>query len=205
VPNRIRRGTHRVQGLINALTRPVSRDYHWPLLEMSRSTLPPWMSHWDPDACASLNGSSNPSTLFQPPGVSTHSNVSACDWRIPSSRLPRRRLRQHPPTDSTHASLWSATFSRSAAANDFTSLLNCFASDWLKSYRRIKWHSDEPPARYSSFTSRSKRSRSKACQRLIDAGEVLSRSWFLLFLERLPEGRPSGRASALSPPTLRRS
>jgi hypothetical protein len=34
---------------------------------------------------------------------------------------------------------------------------------------------------------------------------VLSRSWFPLCLAGLPEGRPSGRASALSPPTLRRS
>jgi hypothetical protein len=34
---------------------------------------------------------------------------------------------------------------------------------------------------------------------------VLSRSWFLLCPAELPEGRPSGRASALSPPAWRRS
>jgi len=128
------------------------RDYQWPLGEMRRATLPPLVSHWKPVVLGSQNGSSNPSTLLQPSKLSTHSNLSVCDWRMPRFRFPRRRLREHPPTDWTHGSLWSATSSRSPVASDFTSSLSCFASDWPKSYRRIKGQSGEPPGRYSSFT-----------------------------------------------------
>jgi len=37
-------------------------------------------------------------------------------------------------------------------ASDCTSSLSRFASDWPKSWRRIKGHSGEPNGRYSSFT-----------------------------------------------------
>jgi hypothetical protein len=59
------------------------RDYHWPLREMRRATLPSLVSHWKPVVLDSLNGSSNPSALLHPSELSTHSNLSVCDWRIP--------------------------------------------------------------------------------------------------------------------------
>jgi hypothetical protein len=84
--------------LINAQTEQVAGDHHWPLREMSRATPPSWVSHRKPAALDLQKGSSNPSTLLQPSGLKTHSNLNPCAGRTPWSRFPHRRIRQHSPT-----------------------------------------------------------------------------------------------------------
>ena len=124
----------------------------------------------------------------------------------------RQRSRLHPDRRKTASGLrpWGGLW---ASINLLAETMDCFACAPFSSCRKERHGSGQgcQPSRRRLFrTAFSLRPIRPAIHRLLiplalRRRMAWSRSWAFLCLEGLPEGRPSGRASALGPPALRRS